>query len=178
MASVSTSKSCTNSCQQSSPKCPAAGVSPRAFRAGVGKATDSDGWLRTMGAFGDTWCYLSKRRSAAVGLRGLSAFRRLWRMTLREISEAGGRSWKVWDTFPSGGTHNPDSVLGKFLSTPSVTGNIPAYVSLARRLGWLTFESGSEKRRLSPVPDRWYKLEESLLLVLLSNAEVVPRAIE
>ena len=99
-------------------------------------------------------------------------------MTLREISEGGGRSWKVWDTFPSGGTHNPDSALGKFLSTPSVTGNIPAYVSQARRLGWLTFESGSEKRRLSPVPDRWYKLEERLLLDLLSNAEVVGKAIE
>jgi hypothetical protein len=125
-----------------------------------------------------TWCYLSKRRPAALELRGLSAFRRLWRMTLREISEAGGRSWRVWDTFPSGGTHNPASALAKFLSTPSVTGTIPSYVSQARRLGWLTFESGSEKRRLSPVPDRWYKLEESLLLGLLSNAEVVPRGIE
>ena len=99
-------------------------------------------------------------------------------MTLRQISQAGGRSWKVWDTFPSGGTHNPNSALAKFLSTPSETGTIPAYVSQARRLGWLTFESGSEKRRLSPVPDRWYKLEESFLLDLLSNAKVVRKAIE
>ncbi len=99
-------------------------------------------------------------------------------MALRLITEAVGRSWKVWDTFPSGGMKNRDSPLGKHLSTPSVTGNIPAYVSEARRLGRLTFQSGPEKRRLSPVPDNWEKLGESLPLDLLSNAEVVPRAIE
>lgn len=48
-------------------------------------------------------------------------------MALREITEAGGRSWKVWDTFPSVDTHNPDSALGKFLTTPGMSGNINSY---------------------------------------------------
>ena len=99
-------------------------------------------------------------------------------MTLRVISEAGGRAWNVWETVPSRDTQNPNSILGKFLSKPSMTRKIPAHVSEPRRLGWLTFQSGSEKRRSSPVPDGWAVMEENLLLALLSNAKVVSRAIE
>jgi hypothetical protein len=38
--------------------------------------------------------------------------------------------------------------------------------------GWLCFDSGAEKRRLSPIPDEWQRLADDELLRLLERADV------
>jgi hypothetical protein len=41
--------------------------------------------------------------------------------------------------------------------------------------GWLTFDSGTEKRRLSPIPEDWQGFSDGQLAQLLERAEVAPR---
>ena len=45
-----------------------------------------------------------------------------------------------------------------------------AYLPRGFRAGWLCFESGAGKRRLSPVPDGWNSLEPSALERMLRRA--------
>ena len=68
-------------------------------------------------------------------------------MPLREFSDPSGERWRVWDTVPerAGG-------MGDF------------------RDGWLTFDNGTERRRLAPVPDGWSDYADNELLDLLDVA--------
>ncbi|HET6233115.1 MAG TPA: hypothetical protein VFE05_23765 [Longimicrobiaceae bacterium] len=75
-------------------------------------------------------------------------------MAYREFRDETGRAWMVWDTFPRTGILR------------SVRENYQA--------GWLTFDSQSEKRRLSPVPQDWAEAPEGSLLALLADATPVP----
>jgi hypothetical protein len=54
----------------------------------------------------------------------------------REFVDDAGTFWRVWDTHP---------VAGSTLRSVS-----PRYAG-----GWLTFESGLERRRLAPIPAEW-----------------------
>jgi hypothetical protein len=38
------------------------------------------------------------------------------------------------------------------------------------REGWLTFDNGTERRRLAPVPERWSELPDERLVLLLHVA--------
>jgi hypothetical protein len=42
--------------------------------------------------------------------------------------------------------------------------------------GWLCFQSGTEKRRLTPIPANWYELPDSALRDLLGEAVPAPHA--
>ena len=57
-------------------------------------------------------------------------------MGLREFEDTEGRSWRVWDTLPE-----------------KTTGLVDDY-----RSGWLTFDDGTERLRLAPVPEGWTTL--------------------
>jgi hypothetical protein len=61
-------------------------------------------------------------------------------MALREFMDGRGKSWRVWDTRPRGGTVREDY-----------------------RDGWLTFEQGVARRRLVPIPDGWAELSDEAL---------------
>lgn len=75
-------------------------------------------------------------------------------MAMREFRDRHGREWRVWDTFPQ------TQQVGSFpVRHPS---------------GWLTFECGEEKRRLSPIPESWHASDTAGLMLLLMKAEVVP----
>ena len=39
------------------------------------------------------------------------------------------------------------------------------------RLGWLTFDNGSERRRLAPIPPKWEELPDERLVLLLRMTE-------
>jgi hypothetical protein len=41
--------------------------------------------------------------------------------------------------------------------------------------GWLSFDSGTEKRRLSPIPEDWQRMSDEQLAQLLERAEVASR---
>lgn len=67
-------------------------------------------------------------------------------MQVREFVGADGRAWRVWAVRPV--MHQP--VLGSE--------------------SWLCFESGTDKRRLSPVPGGWDSCSAEQLAALCSAA--------
>ncbi len=80
-------------------------------------------------------------------------------MAYAEFTDRVGKQWRVWHTRP----------LSAALTT------LPE----AWKEGWLTFESGDEKRRLAPVPAGWEHLTPEQLEMLCQVAEptaLSPRA--
>jgi hypothetical protein len=69
-------------------------------------------------------------------------------MAMREFQDQHGTRWTVWDTTPA-------STLG---------------LTDEYRRGWLTFDSGTERCRLAPIPDDWAELPTERLVLLLRVA--------
>lgn len=74
-------------------------------------------------------------------------------MPIREFIDSAGVRWSVWST------------------VPFITTGVPA----AMQRGWLTFESGNDRRRLAPLPDGWEEASIDELRVYWSRAERVGR---
>ena len=70
-------------------------------------------------------------------------------MALRSFTDQRGVDWQVWDTLPE------------------------KLVSNTLEGGWLTFQSGDEKRRLAPIPLYWATAPEDQLRELLARARPV-----
>jgi hypothetical protein len=70
-------------------------------------------------------------------------------MAFREFRDEVGTAWTVWDTYPQS-AHT--------VGMPALKG------------GWLTFEAGSERRRLVPAPVAWVDAPEDGLRRWLSMA--------
>jgi hypothetical protein len=73
-------------------------------------------------------------------------------MSLRNVTDAEGVDWRVWDVLPQ---------------ARQITG---------MEHGWLCFEAVTEKRRYAPIPVGWQAMEDEHLLGLLSGAAVVKSA--
>lgn len=71
-------------------------------------------------------------------------------MSHRTFQDAHGEEWQAWDVFPSTDVRN--TLQG----------------------GWLTFQSATEKRRLTPVPLYWVSAEEDELRRMLALARPAP----
>ena len=78
-------------------------------------------------------------------------------MAYREFRDGAGTNWKVWDTYPQ----------------PAHRG-----VMAALKEGWLTFESGSERRRLVPAPVGWVEEPDERLEHWLTIAELATPRLE
>lgn len=68
-----------------------------------------------------------------------------------------GIEWTIWNVVPGS------------ISRLEKTG-----VDLAFRSGWLAFDSGTQKRRLVPVPPGWDALTDGELALLIDRAEPIP----
>jgi hypothetical protein len=77
--------------------------------------------------------------------------------THREFVDAAGRQWDAFAVHPSAEISNRARLPDPY------------------RNGWLSFASGDERRRLSPVPDDWQAMSEEGLRELCERAERVPR---
>ncbi len=79
--------------------------------------------------------------------------------THRAYTDAQGIWWDVFAVYPEvrGARHTP-SLRGPF------------------QQGWLCFDCGTEKRRLSPIPDDWRTIGEKELEALGKRAEVASKA--
>ena len=75
-------------------------------------------------------------------------------MAYREFQDSAGATWTVWDTYPSR----------------------PEGMDEAWRGGWLTFQCGTARRRLAPVPKGWTEAPVSRLELMCKAAEVSSRA--
>jgi hypothetical protein len=76
----------------------------------------------------------------------------------RRFEDASGNRWDVFAVYPSAAT------IGRAVALPD------PYVR-----GWLSFDSGTETRRLAPIPDGWQEMSEDALRRLWEKAEVAPR---
>lgn len=93
-------------------------------------------------------------------------------MPHRRLQDETGRWWDVWDTHPTiidrraGRERRKGRRTGdrRQRSEPRVVVE-PEY-----RDGWLAFQSGTEWRRLAPIPKAWEALSEQELLALLDQA--------
>ena len=75
---------------------------------------------------------------------------------LRGFTDSTGVEWRVWEVFPNrAGNHT----TAETFSTAKLQGTVYAE-------GWLCFESGSEKRRLAPIPADWQAQEHNLQQLL------------
>ena len=70
-------------------------------------------------------------------------------MPIREFTDSSGVNWRVWPTRPQQRGVHPDALEG----------------------GWLTFECGSVKKRIVPIPDGWDELDNLELERLCRMAE-------
>jgi hypothetical protein len=69
----------------------------------------------------------------------------------RAFTDAGGVRWDVYAVYPEARL------------SPKLRGSYPQ--------GWLCFEAGPDKRRVSPIPDNWQNLGEEELKRLADRAE-------
>ena len=96
-------------------------------------------------------------------------------MALRDFKDAAGRTWWVWDTHPAlperrkkNEPRAPGEPERRRVSSPRVV--------LPQDLvnGWLTFESGPDRKRLVPVPDGWEHASEERLREWMDEAKPLP----
>jgi len=94
-------------------------------------------------------------------------------MAHRRVQDETGRWWDVWDTRPTiidrrGGRERR---AGKRIAGDRRQKNEErVLVEPEFRKGWLAFQSGTEWRRLAPIPDSWESLTDTALLALLHRA--------
>ena len=101
-------------------------------------------------------------------------------MPLREFTDTTGRVWQAWNTVP-GNPHeavmfatsarllaeSDRRVTGEYRNTPG------GHVSPGLEQGWLTFQAGEDKRRLSPIPTDWATATDAELARYLERAAPV-----
>ena len=67
---------------------------------------------------------------------------------MRDFEDQNGTRWTVWDTLPTTAT----GLSGEY------------------RRGWLTFDNGTDRCRLAPIPPDWTELPAERLTLLLRVA--------
>jgi hypothetical protein len=98
-------------------------------------------------------------------------------MALREYTDSTGREWMVWNVAPrfperrSGGDRRrrpgePARPERRVLSDRRRRDTEPILLN-----GWLCFESGGDRRRLTPVPPDWAQCDVRRLQLYQSLAE-------
>jgi hypothetical protein len=73
---------------------------------------------------------------------------------IREFTDSHGVAWRVWSVFPT----NPSSVNNDL------------------RDGWLSFDSGTERRRVGPIPKGWESFNDERLELALRVASPARRS--
>jgi hypothetical protein len=86
------------------------------------------------------------------------------RRMLREFRDTKGVEWLVWDVYPSAASGD------QRISDPGA-----AFPHRELADGWLCFESGSEKRRVAPIPKGWEEFSAEQLEGLCRSAGYISR---
>lgn len=76
-------------------------------------------------------------------------------MALRELRDASGVLWTIYDVHPSMVRHGTLQVRDELAS------------------GWLCFQSDAAKRRLVGIPDNWEQMDDGALMSLMTAAALV-----
>jgi hypothetical protein len=95
-------------------------------------------------------------------------------MTHRRIKDGMGKSWDVWEVYPSAveqrmsGEH-PAVLDGD--GRPQERREVRIRLPAALQEGWLAFQAGADRRRLAPIPEKWSTLSDEELLQFLAGAD-------
>jgi hypothetical protein len=95
-------------------------------------------------------------------------------MTHRRIKDGMGKSWDVWEVYPSAveqrmsGEH--PAVLDED-GRPQERREVRIRLPAALQEGWLAFQAGDDRRRLAPIPEKWSTLSDEELLQFLACAD-------
>lgn len=94
-------------------------------------------------------------------------------MAHRVVVDDKGVSWEVWEVEPTLAEKRerenptPPETTGERRRTRSVRSRLPG----AMKGGWLAMKSGSERRRIAPIPAGWYQLSDAELVALIRRAD-------
>lgn len=98
-------------------------------------------------------------------------------MAHREITDADGVTWQVWEVIPHSAERRdePERRAEKRSRHERRVRQEPR-IRMASDMakGWLVFECAHEKRRLMPIPVSWAERDDAQLTALL--AEAIPAA--
>jgi hypothetical protein len=99
-------------------------------------------------------------------------------MAHRSFRDGEGREWDAWEVVPTAVERRlarPDQARWP---KPERRRALETRVLVPDQLqkGWLAFQSGSERKRLAPIPSGWAELEEPDLAALLKRADRRSRA--
>lgn len=95
-------------------------------------------------------------------------------MTHRKIKDGLGRAWDVWEVYPSAVEQR---MSGEYPAVPDGDAStrekreVRIRVPSALQDGWLAFQSGKDRRRLTPIPEQWVTLDDEELVRLLGCAD-------
>jgi hypothetical protein len=98
-------------------------------------------------------------------------------MAHREFRDERGRLWEVWDVMPErrdrrGGADRRTEARATFDRRKRRV--LSAAVSGDLAKGWLVFSSALERRRYTPLPDRWAEVTDEQLNAWCASARPIP----
>jgi hypothetical protein len=99
-------------------------------------------------------------------------------MSYREFSDRDGRLWEVWEVRPAAIERRQADDRRRQPRDFSDRRSSELQFRLLGGLrdGWLTFQCGMERRRLTPIPEGWTSLPDDTLRALSARATPVNRA--
>jgi hypothetical protein len=111
-----------------------------------------------------------------------SVFPRHSPVAKRQFTDDGGVTWVVWDVHPEDlgrmtydrRSMNESSDGASHADASSRRNERAVHPELQK--GWLCFQAGAEKRRLSPIPTDWSELSDAALRSMLDAATPAPPA--
>ena len=99
-------------------------------------------------------------------------------MAYREIVDARGVCWEVWDVHPTLAERRvtPERRTQR-RETPERRRQFQKRAMLSQELrrGWLTFQCRTERRRYAPIPTSWDGMDDNQLLDMLGTAQPAER---
>lgn len=99
-------------------------------------------------------------------------------MSYREFNDHDGRLWEVWEVRPAVIERRQADDRRRRPRDFSDRRSAEMQFRLLGGLrdGWLTFQCGVERRRLTPIPEGWTSLPDETLRALSTRATPVTRA--
>jgi hypothetical protein len=95
-------------------------------------------------------------------------------MTHRKIRDGEGKQWDVWEVYPADVERRMSGEVPAARRSDGSTAErreVKVVVPAALQQGWLAFQSGTERRRLAPIPASWGNLDDDSLIALLVRAD-------
>lgn len=99
-------------------------------------------------------------------------------MSYREFNDGDGRLWEVWEVRPAAIERRQadDRRRSPRDFADRRAAELQFRLLGGLRDGWLTFQCGIERRRLTPIPEGWTSLPDDTLRALSARATPVARA--